>query len=152
MAKLETASDEIMTDMTAFLASNAIQTKDMQYVASKRFRDKDGNPIPWRLHVLTNDELDAITKRCKKKEFLPKTREYKVTVDNAQLELEMICKSVVYPNLNDERLQDSYGTIGAAATVKAMLTPGEYTDLGRAVTEAAGYQMGMNDQVSTAKN
>lgn len=144
--------DEITTDITAFLSANAIKTKDVEYVASQRFLGKDGKPIPWRLRVLTNDELDEITKRCKKKEFLPKTREYKTTVDNVKLELEMICASVVYPNLNDEQLQDSYGAIGAEETVKRMLTPGEYTDLARAVTEAAGFQMGMQDQVNVAKN
>lgn len=139
-------------DITAFLAGNAIKTEEQEYVASKRFIGKDGKPIPWRLRVLTNDELDDMTRRCKKKEFIPKTREYKVSVDNVKLELEMICASVVYPNLNDANLQDSYGTVGAEATVKAMLTPGEYSDLARAVTEVAGFQMGMNEQVRTAKN
>lgn len=139
-------------DITAFLAGNAIKIEEQEYVASKRFIGKDGKPIPWRLRVLTNDELDDMTRRCKKKEFIPKTREYKVSVDNVKLELEMICASVVYPNLNDANLQDSYGTVGAEATVKAMLTPGEYSDLARAVTEVAGFQMGMNEQVRTAKN
>ena len=139
-------------DITAFLAGNAIKTKEQEYVASKRFVDKDGNPIPWKLRVITNDELDAMTKRCRKREYNPKTREYSITTDSTQLELDMICAAVVYPNLNDAKLQDSYGTVGAENTVKAMLTPGEYTDLARAVTEVAGFQMGMEEQVKTAKN
>lgn len=143
----------VKNDITAFLAGNAIKTEDKEYIASKRFVNKaTGEPIPWLLKVITNDELDAITKRCRKKEFNPKTRETTVTVDNTKMELEMICASVVFPNLNDEALQDSYGTIGAENTVKAMLTPGEYTDLARAVTEVAGFQMGMDEQVKTAKN
>lgn len=139
-------------DITAFLAQNAIKTDEREYIASKRFVDKDGNPIPWKLRVVTNDELDTITKQCRKKEFNPKTREYNITVDSSKLDAEMICAAVVYPNLNDVKLQDSYKTIGAEATVKAMLTPGEYTDLVRAVTEVAGFQMGMEEQVKTAKN
>lgn len=139
-------------DITAFLAGNAIKVDEQEYVASKRFLDKDGNPIPWKLRVVTNDELDAIAKHCRKKEFNPKTREYSFTVDSTKLDLELVCASVVYPNLNDSKLQDSYKTIGAEATVKAMLTPGEYTDLVRAVTEVAGFQMGMEEQVKTAKN
>lgn len=146
------SENNLSTDITAFLASNAIKTQDKEYIASKRFVDKDGKPIPWRLRVVTNDELDAITRRCQKKEFMPKMREYKVVVDKQRLEIEMICAAVVFPNLNDERLQDSYGTIGAEATVRAMLTPGEYSDLANAVTEVAGFQAGMGEQVRTAKN
>lgn len=139
-------------DITAFLAGNAIKTKEQEYIASKRFVDKEGNPIPWKLRVITNDELDTMTKRCRKKEFNHKTREYNITTDTNQLELDMVCAAVVYPNLNDAKLQDSYNTVGAENTIKAMLTPGEYTDLARAVTEVAGFQMGMEEQVKTAKN
>ena len=139
-------------DTTAFLAGNAIKIEEHEYVASKRFVKKNGEPIPWKLRVVSNDELDAMVKRCRKREYNPKTREYRLTVDSEKLDLEMVCASVVFPNLNDVTLQESYGTVGAENTVKAMLTPGEYTDLTRAVTEVAGFQMGMEDQVKTAKN
>ena len=138
--------------MKAFLKGNAIALKEKEYVASERFVDEQGNPIPWKLRVLGNDEIEAMERRCKKKEFNKNTREYKTTTDQIALATEMVCAAVVFPNLNDADLQASYGTIGAALTVKAMLTPGEYTDLVSAVSEVSGYQMGMAEKISTAKN
>lgn len=139
-------------DIKSFFAENAIKTEEISYVASKRFVDAAGNPIPWQLKVIPNTEFESIVNRCKKKEFIPKTRDYKIETDADKLNAELVMASVTFPNLNDESLQKSYGTIGAEETVKAMLTPGEYADLVAAVTEACGFQSGMSDKIKTAKN
>lgn len=139
-------------DIKSFFAENAIKTEEKNYVASTRFVDEKGNPIPWKLKVITNTELDEIMASCKHKEYIPKTRDYKIITDTDRLNSELVCKAVVFPNLNDEQLQKSYNTVGAEMTVKAMLTPGEFADLIAAVTEACGFQTGMDDKIKTAKN
>lgn len=139
-------------DIKSFFAENVIKPQEREYVASQRFKDKDGNPIPWKLKVIPNKEFEELLSSCRKKEFIPKTRQYELHTDSDKLNAELVCASVVFPNLNDESLQKSYGTIGAEMTVKAMLTPGEYTDLVNAVTEACGFQAGMSDKIKIAKN
>ena len=62
-------------DFKAFMAENAIKTVNQEYVASKRFVGADGEPIPWELRVVSNKEIEEINKSCKKKEFIPKTRD-----------------------------------------------------------------------------
>ena len=57
-----------------------------------------------------------------------------------------------WTNLNDEQLQRFYGTIGAEDTLKAMLNPGELTDLMLAVQEACGYNVGMKEEIKHVKN
>lgn len=139
-------------DLKCFLKENTVAVEDKEYIASDRFRGNDGQPVPWRLRVLDNREVDRMVKSCQKKEWLPKSKEYRYRTDNEQLAVEMVCASVVYPNLNSAELQESYGAVGAQELVRAMLTPGEYTDLVFAVNEVCGFQSDMDDKIKTAKN
>ena len=42
------------------------EVKEVEYVASNRFKDKDGNVEKWKLKTITADENDAIRKQCYK--------------------------------------------------------------------------------------
>ena len=137
--------------LKAFLAENAIKMAEVNYIASKRFVD-GGKPIAWRIKPINGEENEKILERCRKKSFVPGTRETQVTTDNMAYGAELICACVVYPDLNDAGLQDSYGAIGAAELVKKMLTPAEYADLLLAVQEANGFETGMDKKVKRAKN
>ena len=64
----------------------------------------------------------------------------------------MVEECVIYPNLNDAQLQDSYGAVGAGDLVKKMLIPGEYTDLVFAINESNGFDSGMVEKIKRAKN
>ena len=48
-------------------------------------------------------------------------------------------ESVLYPDLKNAALQDSYGVMGGAALLKAMLNGGEYVFLVRQVEEVNGF-------------
>ena len=39
------------------------EVKEVEYVASTRIKDKDGNPEKWKLRTITADENDAIRKQ-----------------------------------------------------------------------------------------
>lgn len=139
-------------NLQGFLAENAIKSENVKYVASERFVDKDKQPIKWELRVLTSDEDDAIKQSCKKKEFTPGSREAKIVIDNEKYAAELICACVVYPNLNNAKLQLSYHAAGAVELVQKMLTPGEYADLYLMVSEVNGFKVGMADKIKQAKN
>ncbi|WP_182185568.1 phage tail assembly chaperone [Pectinatus frisingensis] len=139
-------------NLQAFLAENAVKAENIKYIASKRFINADRNPIEWEIQTITSDEDETLRNSCKKKEFVPGTRQTSTTLDQEKYATALICKCVVYPNLNDAGLQDSYGVVGAEEVVKKMLTPGEYTDLFMAVQQANGFQTGMDEKIKTAKN
>ncbi|CUH95876.1 hypothetical protein P22_1962 [Propionispora sp. 2/2-37] len=140
-------------NLVAFLAENAIKAENIKYVASKRFRDANKNSIEWEIRVLTSEEDEAIKKTCKRKVFVPGTRDAKIEFDNEKYAEELIVACVVYPNLNDAALQDSYGVVGAVQLIHKMLTPGEYTDLYLMVSQANGFEVGMDDKkIKQAKN
>jgi hypothetical protein len=139
-------------NLQAFLAENAIKAENVKYAASKRFLDVEKKPLEWEIRVLTHDEDEAIRNNCKKKSFRPGTRETVTELDQEKYATALICDCVVYPNLNHAQLQESYGVVGAEALIQKMLTPGEYTDLYMAVTQANGFQVGMDEKIKQAKN
>jgi len=139
-------------DLQAFFMQNAIAAPVIEYVASKRFVGADKKPIAWKIQPITNDENESLQNQCKKKSFIPGTRETQVTIDQQTFAAKLICKCVVFPNLNDATLQDSYQAVGAEELIQKMLTPGEYTDLLLAVQKANGYETGMDEKVKVAKN
>lgn len=142
-----------MTDnLKAFMAESAIQYKEVDYVASERFIDEKNNPIPWKLRILTETELSKLKAQCKKRLTNPKTQQSYIETDSSKLADLMIENSVIYPNLNNAQLQDSYGAVGAIDLAKKMLIPGEYNDLILAVNEANGFNSGMAEKIKRAKN
>lgn len=142
-----------MTDnLKAFMAESAIQYKEVDYVASERFIDEKNNPIPWKLRILTETELSKLKAQCKKRVTNPKTQQSYIETDSSKLADLMIENSVIYPNLNNAQLQDSYGAVGAIDLAKKMLIPGEYNDLILAVNEANGFNSGMTEKIKRAKN
>ena len=142
-----------MTDnLKAFMAESAIQYKEVDYVASERFIDEKNNPIPWKLRILTETELSKLKAQCKKRVTNPKTQQSYIETDSSKLADLMIENSVIYPNLNNAQLQDSYGAVGAIDLAKKMLIPGEYNDLILAVNEANGFNSGMAEKIKRTKN
>lgn len=142
-----------MTDnLKAFMAESAIQYKEVDYIASERFIDEKNNPIPWKLRILTETELSKLKAQCKKRVTNPKTQQSYIETDSSKLADLMIENSVIYPNLNNAQLQDSYGAVGAIDLAKKMLIPGEYNDLILAVNEANGFNSGMAEKIKRAKN
>lgn len=139
-------------NLQAFLAENVIKAENIKYQVSERFLDTEKKPIDWEIKVLSSDEDEALRNSCKKKEFIPGSRQTTVVLDQEKYAVSLICECVVYPNLNSAQLQESYGVVGSEALVKKMLTPGEYTDLYMAVTQANGFQVGMEEKIKLAKN
>ena len=136
----------------AFMAENAIKYNEVEYVASERFVDENGKPRPWRFRILTEAESQEIRAKCKKRVTDARTRQTRVETDNEKYNDLMIEQCVIYPNLNDAALQESYGAVGAAELARIMLLPGEYADLLMAITEANGFDSGMADKIKRVKN
>lgn len=144
--------EEEVRDLRAFLKENAEKNVPVFYVASPRFKDENGEPIYWELHGVTNNEIDKLQKRNTKYAPVKGTREVQRSFNAEQFALDLTIQSIVYPNLHDVELQQSYDACGAEELLKAMLTPGELADLILAVNEANGFKAGMDDKIKQAKN
>lgn len=142
-----------MSDFSAFFAENKVKHENLKYVASKDFIDKDGKPLEWEIRRIDSDEDAQIRKSC--------TRQVKVQgrngitrsdMDVPLYQCKMAVASIVYPDLNNKKLQDSYNVMSADLLLKKMLAPGEYTDLINKVVEHNGFDLSLGDLVDEAKN
>ncbi|NLI90199.1 MAG: phage portal protein [Epulopiscium sp.] len=140
-----------MSGLSAFLSQNAIQTENEEHIISKRFIDKSGSPIPWEIRAIDEDFNETIRKSCIKRERDKKTRSIIETTDTEMYLAKLMVECVVFPNLKDVELQESYGVLGAEALVKKMLTAGEYSELLECVQKVNGFDVD-DDLVDEAKN
>lgn len=141
-----------MSNLSAFLAQNAVQDETVKYPASKRFLDK-GKPVDWELQSITSEEDEQLRKSCTKR--IPvegKKGQYMQDLDTNKYLGLLAAKCVVFPNLNAAELQDSYGVMGADAVLKKMLKPGEYQNLMGKIQEINGFSVGMDELVEEVKN
>ena len=125
------------------------EVQEIEYVASKRFKDKEGNYEKWRLKTITADENDAIRKQCYKQ--IQVGKRMKQEFDTVRY-LELLAdKCVVYPDLHNVELQNHYGEMDAIKLLKKhLLNPGEYDDLMAEIQRINGYSL--DDAVEEAKN
>lgn len=141
-----------MSNLSAFLAENALQVENCKYVASNRFLAEDGKPIMWELKSITSTEDEVLRKQCTKKVQVPGKRNVYVPETDYNKYLGLLAvRCTVYPNLNDSELQNSYGVMGADVLLKTMLTPGEYADYLAKIQEINGFET-FQEQVDEAKN
>lgn len=139
-------------NLSAFLKQNVEVVNETEYVASKRIKDANGEPIAWKIKTLATDETEKMRKKYTKRITDRITRQTEERFEMTAYNEELISKAITYPNLYDAELQDSWGVTEPVDLVKVMLTPGEYADLLAAATEAQGYDAGMKDKVKEVKN
>ena len=142
-----------MSNLSAFLAQNVEQEENIKYVASKRFLGEDKKPVEWELQSVTSEADESLRKSCTKKVLVPgKKNQYTQETDFEKYLGLLAVKCIVFPNLNDAELQNSYGVMGGDAALKAMLKPGEYQDLLKKVQEINGFDIGLEELVDEVKN
>ncbi|WP_438349936.1 phage tail assembly chaperone [Paenibacillus sp. FA6] len=142
-----------MSNLSAFLSQNAIQEDNVKFAASKRFIDAEGKPVEWEITAVTSVDDEAIRKQYTKKVAVPGKRgQYTQDFDANGYLGSLGTKCTVFPNLNSQELQDSYGVMGAEALLKVMLKPGEYQEYMKKIQEVNGFDVGMDDLVDEAKN
>ena len=141
-----------MDTLSAFFKENKIKRELVEYVASRDFVDAKGDPMAWKLRPLSNEELDKLRDRFTTRSKNKMTGKMEERFDREGFTMEMALTSIVFPELKDERLQNSYGVDDAEDVLKAMLSPGELNDLFLAVNEASDFEVGMGEKNKIAKN
>lgn len=119
--------------LNGFFKSNAKSLPDVKVVVSERFTNEDGSPTEWVLHPISTKKVEEITKRNTKTTI--KNGKKESTVNEENLNAELLEAVVLYPSLNDAELQDSYGVSSANELLSVMLYPGETQVLTNALQE-----------------
>ena len=140
-----------MKDLKFFLKQNTIPVENQEVEVSKRFKDDAGNIVKFEIKSISNEMDDALrkqnTRQVKKAKgvIVPELDQQKYFVD-------LVLKSLVYPDLDDKELQDSWGVMDSKELINAMLLPGEYTALLQEVQKINGWDLNVEDIKDEVKN
>ena len=141
-----------MSNLSVFLAGNNAVAETTKVVISDRYNVK-GKPVSWEIKPVDSDTDEMLRKECTKKTPVPGKRgQYTMDTDTDKYLTKLCVKCVVFPNLNDAELQDSYNVKSAETLLKKLLLPGEYLELKAVVMEVNGFDVSMEDRIDEAKN
>lgn len=142
-----------MEDLSLFLKENKIKRENQKYAPTKSILDKNGVPVEWEFRPLSSEEVDEIRMdNTMEVQVTGKPGQYRQKSDTKKIIRQMIAASVVYPDLYDVELQDSYGVRTPEELVPAIVdTPGEYDDLSVFIQKMNGF-MPLDNKVEQAKN
>lgn len=140
-----------MGSLSCFLSGNAERRENKKIVISDRFKDK-GKLVEWEIRSISAEEDEAIRKECTKRVAVAgKKNQYTQDFDTNIYLTKLAARAVVFPDLNDMELQNSYQVMSAEQLIKAMLYKDEFDALSEELMSFSGSQ-NINDVVDEAKN
>ncbi len=135
---------------TEFMLQNAIKVENEKFVVSERFLDTENRPVEWELRTLTKFEEEQIMKSCYR--LIEKNGKHVNEFDDLLFTGKVTASRVVYPELNNKELQDSYRTMSSDELLKTMLTASEYLRLQVKLKVMGNRKTKLEDMVEQAKN
>lgn len=126
-----------MSKLSAFLHP-INTTEETEIIVSNRFQDENGNPVPFKIRALTQEENDMILKQA--------TRKVKVNgqtmeqLDKVDFSRRMVLAATVEPDFRSKELCDAYGVMDPLLVPGKMLLSGEYSKLMREITVLSGFE------------
>lgn len=141
-----------MGDLKLFFKEKKIAEENRFYAPTKSLVDESGEPLKWEFRKLTAKHMDELRDRFTKEVPVPgKPGMYRSKVDINAMNRWMVVESVVFPDLNSEELQDSYGVKTPDGLLMEMVDdPGENTSLIQFVSKLNGYNL--EEMVDEVKN
>ncbi len=142
-----------MSQFAKFMKKNKVVKENIFYGATKSLVDEDGQPLQWELRHLSTKENDALRESCTiEVQVKGKPGLYRSKTNTTKYIAKMVCASVVYPNLNDKELQDSYGVMTAEELLHEIVDdPGENANLTQFVQQMNGFTS-LEEEVDKIKN
>lgn len=143
-----------MSDLSMFLRKNKKTRPNTFYAATKSITDEKGEPVKWEIRCVPTEEAKRIQTECihpvpvpgKKGQFLDR-------VNTVEYLLKITAAAVVFPDLQNAELQDSYGVKTPEDLLMALVdNPSEFTDLQNYVSQQSGFDEDLGEDIEEAKN
>lgn len=136
-----------------FMKKNKKTRENVFYPATKSLCDENGNPLMWELKAISTKENDRIRESCTMEVPVKgKPNQYREKMNTSTYINKMMCAAIVFPDLNNKDLQDSYGVMSAEDLLKELVDDaGEYSDLMEQVQKISGFTT-LQEDVDYAKN
>ena len=135
-----------MSKFQAFLKGNnkRIQTKNV--IVSDAFVDEEGKLVPFTIRTLPANKVSQW-----QNEYSKINNDGEVQFDTTGYNKRIMVEAVVFPDLKNKELQDSYEVVGEEALLDEMLLYGEQAKLTKAINELNGFKS-IDERVEEVKN
>lgn len=135
-----------MSKFQAFLKGNnkRIQTKNV--IVSDAFVDEEGKLVPFTIRTLPAGKVSQW-----QNEYSKIDKDGEVKFDTTGYNKRIMVEAVVFPDLKNKELQDSYEVVGEEALLDEMLLYGEQAKLTKAINELNGFKS-IDERVEEVKN
>ena len=143
-----------MSNLSLFLKKNKKVKENVKFPATKSLCDEKGNPLEWEIKPLTTRESDNIRESCTiEVPVKGKANMFRQKVNSSKFGAKMLAASIVFPDLMNAELQDSYGVSTPEDLVREMIDdPGEYQEFATFVQNFNGFNTTLEDKAEEAKN
>lgn len=144
-----------MSNLQAFFAHNKKKQDNIKKAISKNFTDETGQVIEWEFAAISPERDAELKSESTKRSLITQGKrkgQYNTDFDHFKYQRLLTVESIVFPNLNDKELQDSYGVLGADELLGKMLTIGEIAEAAAAAQAANGYEVELDELVEEVKN
>lgn len=143
-----------MSNVSLFMKKNKVVKENTKYPATKSLCGENGKPLDWEIKPLQTKEDEIIRDSCTiEVQVTGKPNMYRQKLKNNEYIAKMIAASVVFPDLYDATLQDSYGVKTPEELIKEMIDdPGEYNDFALFIQNFNGFAKSMDEKIDEAKN
>lgn len=126
-----------MSKLSYFLHP-AVSGEEKEIVISRRFRDDKGDPVPFRIRALTQEENEAITRQSTRRQ--KEGGQIIERLDSVDFTRRMVVAATVEPEFSSKELCDAYGVLDPLQVPSKMLLSGEFRSLVKAITELSGFE------------
>ena len=141
-----------MSNLSCFLAGNVEKRKNKKIVVSNRFKNTNGKPVEWEIRNISAEEDEALRRSCTKRiPVVGKRNQFTQDFDSNSYLAKLAAKAVVFPDLNNAELQNSYGVMGAEQLIKTMLYKDEFDKLTECLVSQTDSE-DVNELIDEAKN
>lgn len=135
-----------MSNLSAFL--HPVPVEEQEVVISNRFKNEDGTVAKFRIRAITQEENDALVKKCTV--YTKRNGQNERSFDATKFARAMVVAATVYPDFTDTDLCAAYGVVDPTMVAPKMLLAGEYQKLADAIASLSG--ISGNEIEEEAKN
>lgn len=130
-----------MSDLSLFLKENKKKKENGFFQATKSLCDADGKPLMWEIKPLSTRDDQELRDECMVQKLIPgKNGERQLKFDSQKYLVRMMTACIIFPDLDDKKLQDSYGVKSAEDLIVEMIDdPDEFNEFAGFIQEYSGF-------------
>lgn len=134
-----------MSKLSTFLHPVAV-SEEKEIVISKRFQDEKGNPVPFKIRALTQEENETLVKAATIS-YRDRTGANASKFDRFKYIRSLVVEGTLEPDFRAKELCDAYGVLDPLQIPGKMLYAGEFQRLGDAIAELSGIGDDLEEEV-----